>query len=62
MVENNDNNDNDDVIVILTRLCTDMKWVKEELANHLKSHTKANFLAWSATAGAIIALILALLK
>lgn len=47
---------------LLTELKTDMKWVKESLKNHLATHTRANIIAWSTAAGAILALIILILK
>ena len=41
---------------LLSELKTDMKWVIQELSNHLKTHSSANRAAWTTAAGAIIAL------
>lgn len=47
---------------LLIELKTDMKWVVKGLTNHLSSHSRMNIMAWSTTAGALIALILMLIK
>lgn len=54
-MESNDH----DILIRLDEKVTD---IKESLDNHLTHHFRYNLLAWSITASAIIALIIALIK
>jgi hypothetical protein len=47
---------------LLIRIDERVENIEVELSNHLTSHSKANIVAWSTAAGAILALIILLLK
>lgn len=47
---------------ILIRLEENVGDIKESLDNHLAHHFRYNLFAWSVAAGAVVAIILALIK
>jgi len=46
----------------LIRLDTDVKWIKKNLSNHLQSHLRYSIMAWTTAIGAIISLVIILIK
>jgi len=45
----------------LVEVRADLKWVIKNQENHLSHHFRYSIMAWSATAGAILSLIIALI-
>ena len=47
---------------LLIELKSDVKWIKQNLENHLAHHFKYSFFAWSSVIGLIITLTILLLN
>ena len=47
---------------LLIRIDERVEQIEGDLSNHLATHTRANIVAWSTAAGAILALIILILK
>lgn len=47
---------------LLMRIDERVENIEQQLENHLATHARANIVAWSTAAGAILALIILILK